>query len=114
MIIIIRPHIIEFLTDPPVRAIAFYPFIVLRAEEDRQVPELINHERIHLRQQAEMLIIFFYLWYFIEYLTRLAVTKQKHQAYKSICFEKEAYDNARSPDYLTKRKAYTFIRYLCR
>ena len=33
--------------------------------------ELMNHERIHSAQQREMLFVFFYLFYVVEWLVRL-------------------------------------------
>ncbi len=33
----------------------------------------INHERIHLHQQRELLFVLFMIWYVIEYATRLCV-----------------------------------------
>ena len=61
--------------------------------------EMINHEKIHTAQMKEMLYIFFYLWYVIEWVIRLF---KKGDAYRNISFEKEAYINE---DYLiTLRK----------
>lgn len=33
--------------------------------------EMINHEAIHTAQMKEMLYVFFYLWYVIEWVVRL-------------------------------------------
>ena len=33
--------------------------------------EDLNHERIHTAQMKEMLYVFFYLWYFVEWLIEL-------------------------------------------
>ena len=49
-----------------------------------------KHEKIHIAQQKEMLVIPFYLWYFIEWLVRLF---KKGNAYQNISFEREAYVN---------------------
>lgn len=75
-------------------------------------PLLLNHERIHLRQQAEMLILPFYIWYITEYLIRLLIYKNKKQAYRNISFEREAYANEGDPDYLRHRKLWGFLKFM--
>lgn len=50
----------------------------------------MNHEKIHIYQQLELLIIFFYLWYVVEYYYWYIKLKDKNLAY-NICFEREAY-----------------------
>ena len=70
--------------------------------------ELINHERIHSAQQREMLFIFFYLAYFMEWIVRLPM---RGNAYRNISFEREAYANQRNLDYLHTRRHYAWRRY---
>ena len=63
----------------------------------------------------------YYIMYGVEWLISLVhhfFSKKKKdlvsangKAYKSSSFEMEAYDNEFVKDYLTKRKAFTFIRY---
>lgn len=74
----------------------------------------IIHENIHLRQQKEMLIVFFYLWYGIEWIVRLIQYKDSYEAYRNISFEREAYENENEYDdeYLDVRKPYEWIHYL--
>jgi hypothetical protein len=69
-----------------------------------------NHEMIHWKQQLEMLIIFFYLWYLIEWLIRLPVNGRK--AYVSLSFEQEAYGNESNYDYLKTRKPFSWFKYV--
>jgi len=71
---------------------------------------LINHEKIHWKQQLEMLIIFFYVWYFIEWLIRIFISTSS--AYRSISFEREAYDNEYDLNYLNKRKRFAWFKYI--
>ena len=85
-----------------IRGLAFWPFIFISSKTIID-DELINHERIHLRQQLEMLIIPFYIWYLIEYYTK---------GYMNISFEKEAYANEKNLTYLKKRRIFAFIKYL--
>jgi len=71
---------------------------------------VINHESIHWKQQMEMLIIFFYLWYLIEWIIRIFVNGKK--AYVSLSFEREAYANEANLDYLKTRKHFAWIKYI--
>lgn len=72
----------------------------------------INHETIHTKQMQEMLYIFFYLWYVVEYLIRLVIYRNTKLAYKNISFEREAYQNQYNLDYLSNRKHYNWFNYL--
>ena len=58
----------RFLVPKGYRAITLYPFIFVRNDSDKYDKELINHERIHLRQQKELLVILFYIWYLLDFL----------------------------------------------
>ena len=69
----------------------------------------LNHEEIHTAQMKEMLYIFFYLWYFIEWIIRLFM---KGNAYRNISFEREAYSNEDDVIYLEDRKRFAWIKYL--
>ena len=73
--------------------------------------ELMNHERIHTAQQREMLFVFFYLFYVVEWLVRLPM---RGNAYRNISFEREAYANQRNAAYLSSRPLYAWRRYLKR
>jgi len=72
----------------------------------------MNHERIHLRQQLELLVVFFYVWYVLEYVLRLLQYKNKHKAYKYISFEREAYGNEKDLQHLQRRSFWRFLKYL--
>ncbi|CAA7196586.1 hypothetical protein [Chryseobacterium potabilaquae] len=95
-----------------INGIALFPFIFIRQPEDKENKVLINHEKIHLRQQVEMLVIFFYIFYVVEYYYRLFTLKNRYLAYKGISFEKEAYAKERDLNYLKKRKFWSFSKYL--
>ena len=95
-----------------VRGMAIYPFIFLKDKSLKNNPILINHERIHLRQQIEMLWIFFFLWYGIEFLIRWIQFKNANLAYQNISFEREAYANEMDLNYLKHRKFWAFLKYL--
>lgn len=88
-----------------ISGITIFPFIFV---DDKRNKELVNHERIHIRQQIEMLIIPFYLWYLAEWLIRGA----NDDAYRNISFEREAYKNSTDLEYLRKRKLFGFVKYI--
>ena len=71
--------------------------------------ELINHERIHTAQQREMLFVFFYLAYVVEWLMRLPM---RGNAYRNISFEREGYAHQRDLHYLESRRHYAWRRYM--
>lgn len=72
--------------------------------------ETINHESIHTAQIKELLYIFFYIWYGVEWLVRLC--QYGSDAYYNISFEREAYSNESNLEYLKNRKGYSFLKYL--
>ena len=77
----------------------------------RQLNEIdINHETIHTKQMQELLYIFFYLWYVIEYLVKLIIYRNTKLAYRNISFEREAYSNQSNLSYLNRRKHYSWFK----
>lgn len=72
----------------------------------------LNHEYIHTLQQREMLFIFFYLWYIIEWLILFLQTRSIQRAYFLISFEQEAYDRMYDLDYRHKRQPYAWHHFL--
>ena len=72
----------------------------------------LRHEAIHTMQAREMLYIFHFLLYGLEYLVRLCICCNKDKAYKSISTEQEAYYNARNLNYRKERKMFAFVRYM--
>ncbi|MCU0467837.1 MAG: hypothetical protein MUF58_04480 [Arcicella sp.] len=93
-----------------VNGMAIFPFLFVRSKNPSKI--LINHERIHFRQQLELLIIPFYFWYVVEYLLHRIKGKSGNQAYRSISFEREAYQNDENLSYLKNRKWWAFLKYL--
>ena len=72
----------------------------------------LNHEAIHTEQMKEMLYIFFYIWYGIEYLIIRLFHIKQHDAYKDISFEEEAHNNDKNLSYLEDRKPFAWIKYI--
>ncbi len=67
---------------------------------------IINHERIHTAQQRELLWIFFYLIYGLEWAVRFLLYRSAAKAYTHVSFEAEAYGHDSDPDYLHHRPLY--------
>lgn len=101
-----------FLKRTKINGITLFPFIFIKNPADKTNKELINHEKIHLRQQLELLVIFFYLWYVIEYYYWYFKLKDSFMAYKYISFEREAYAMEEDLNYLENRKFWAFLKYL--
>jgi len=98
------------LTGSFASSIALWPFVFVREKKYLDNEVLINHEKIHLRQQLELLILFFYLWYGIEYLVYRFQGMSATSAYRNIRFEKEAYKYESDPEYLKTRKWFAYVR----
>jgi len=94
------------------RAITIFPFIFVTSISDKTDQVLINHERIHLAQALELLILPFYLWYSIEFLIRFIRFRNFDKAYRNISFEKEAFRNETNLRYLKGRKVWSFWKYV--
>lgn len=91
---------------------AVFPFVLLASEKHKRDEVLLRHEMIHLRQQSELLVLPFFIWYFLEYVLRLLQYRDRNKAYRNICFEREAYANEKSPDCLKSRPFWNFLKYL--
>lgn len=92
--------------------LALYPFVFLKSKELRLNEVLVNHEKIHLRQQLELLVLPFYVLYGFEFLIRLLQFKKWYVAYRNISFEREAYTNEKNLHYLESRSFWKFLRYM--
>lgn len=89
-----------------------FPFIIIRDKKKKNLEVLINHEKIHIRQQLELLVIPFFVWYGMEFLIRWIQFKDKSEAYRNISFEREAYLNEKDPNYLKQRSFYKFLSHI--
>ncbi|MGB6154129.1 MAG: hypothetical protein WBG48_19250 [Pricia sp.] len=91
--------------------LSLWPFIILKNDDLKDDMVLINHEKIHLKQQQELLIVFFYILYITEWLLRTLFYLDSYKAYQNISFEREAYANEMNLDYPEDRKAFGFLSY---
>ncbi|PWS32569.1 hypothetical protein [Pedobacter paludis] len=94
----------------PASGMAIFPFILLKSERLKNDKEIINHEKIHLRQQLELLILPFYVFYVLNYLFNRLKYGEHYLAYRNIIFEKEAYDHEKDLNYLKKGNWFGWLR----
>ncbi len=118
MIVIYSSRLLRVLSigSENISGMALFPFIILK-DEIKNTSEsryTINHERIHIRQQVELLIFLFIGLYFFSYLTNRLRGCSRSKAYLNNVFEKEAYDNMYDLRYLKRRKSFAFFQYYFR
>jgi len=94
--------------------LTLWPFIFVKEGNIQKDEVLINHEKIHLKQQLELFILPFYIWYFAEWLLRTILYLNTYRAYQNISFEREAYANEKDLSYTQRRKPYSFLNYIFR
>lgn len=119
-----------------ISGISIFPFIIM-AEKDltKRGTVMINHERIHHKQQEEVLVFClpiiawlaltvspwcwllvpvnpFYFWYGIEYLVHRIRLRHHQAAYLAISFELEAYGWQFDEFHLKKRETFFWVKYL--
>ena len=73
---------------------------------------LTRHEFIHVAQQKEMGMLNFMLRYFYYWLIGLYKKGNPYEAYLSIPFEREAYDNEMTEGYLFDRRPHSWREYV--
>jgi len=91
-----------------VTAITLFPFIVFREEMNKVT---LNHETIHIHQQKELFVLFFYMLYVFDWLKGLIKYQNARKAYFQIRFEQEAYAKMYEEEYLLTRKKYSWRDY---
>ena len=102
----------KYLVPKGYMGITIFPFVILKSHDLKRDPQFLNHERIHLRQQIEMLVIPFFIWYVIEFVMRYWSYRNWPMAYRGISFEREAYAKETSLGYLSERSIWSFIHYI--
>ena len=104
--------VFKYLLPKGFRGISLFPFIVFSDKNAKNNLVLLNHEKIHIRQQLELLVVFFYVWYGMEFIFRYFQYKNWNLAYRNISFEREAYANEKDLNYLKKRSFWKFYNFL--
>ena len=93
-------------------AINLFGVVFARKEFNPLSRVTINHEQIHWEQMLELLFFGFYVWYFLEWLFRIAQYRNLKEAYRNISFEREARKNETNLKYTEHRVSYSFFKYL--
>ena len=92
-----------------ISAITLFPFIISR---DKMSDLTIRHELIHIEQQKELLVIFFYILYILYWLKGKVQGMSNDDAYMNIPFEQEAYRKMYDENYLKRRKRHAWRKYI--
>lgn len=93
-------------------AIALWPVVVLGGvalTAKGNATHTLRHERIHLAQQQECLVVVFYVLYVSEMVYRHVSLDP--EPYFNMCFEAEAFQNEKRPSYLATRQRFAFMQY---
>lgn len=96
----------SFLPPSGFKAMNLFGLIIHRSDTSEMSDINLNHEAIHTAQMKELLYIFFYIIYGIEWLYHLVRLRDCNSAYRVISFEREAYLNEDDLDYLSYRSHY--------
>lgn len=105
--------IIENKYLPPKGFIAINLFGIVFCRDKSALTRIVkNHEQIHTVQMKELLYIFYFILYGLEWICKIPVYMNFHIAYRSISFEKEAYAKEKDLAYLSKRKKYAWVKYM--
>lgn len=102
----------KYIVPKGYQGITLYPIVFLKDKKLLANDYLLNHEMIHIKQQQELLIIFFYLWYVIEFIIKLMKYRSWWKAYRRISFEREAYAMEWDANYIKERPRWAFLKYL--
>lgn len=110
---LVQNRISHIMPGRKFRVLCIWPFLFVNPSERLPLPsEVMNHELIHARQQREMLWLFFFLWYALEFMIRWIQHRDRFAAYRALSHEKEAYQNEHISGYLSNRKNYAWIKCL--
>ena len=93
---------------------AIFPFIFVKSKTLANQPTLINHEKIHIKQQLELLVLPFYIAYVLHYVINVIIYQNHQKAYLAIVFEKEAYAHDKNLNYLEERPIFSWISFFKR
>lgn len=88
-------------------AITIFPFVFFNGKPltERE----IRHEKVHLWQQAALLIVPFYLLYLVFWLYGLARYRNADRAYREIPFERSAYKLEKEGDSKPTNQSFSWL-----
>lgn len=86
------------------------PFVFTGGKEIAE--HTIRHGEIHWRQQIELLIVGWYIWYVLEYIYKFWLFQDPFEAYNKLSFEIEARGYENNPYYLGYRTLWAWTNYI--
>ena len=104
--------VVENSVLPPKGFAAINLGLVFARDIRDMTDNVTRHEAIHTMQMREMLYIFHFLLYGLEYLVKLCICLNADKAYRSISMEQEAYNNSGNLQYGGERRMYGFGKYI--
>ena len=102
----------KYLIPKGYAGMTVFPFVILKSKYYLENKTTINHEKIHIRQQLELLVLPFYILYFGNLFLNLLIYRNFQKAYRNIIFEREAYANEKNLDYLKSRSFWSFLKFI--
>lgn len=132
----IKTVVNKFLPFKGFVAMTVWPFIFIRKDKELKfVDKVKRHEYIHVYQQIECLLVgvvlaflmlitgcewwsliplgLFFELYAIEWIIKGLINfGNSRKAYRSISFEREAFENQENPDWLDDRPKFYWIKYV--
>lgn len=132
----IKTVVNKFLPFKGFVAMTVWPFIFIRKDKELKfVDKVKRHEYIHVYQQIECLLVgvvlaflmlilgcgwwsliplgLFFELYAVEWIIKGLINfGNSRRAYRSISFEREAFENQENPDWLDDRPKFYWIKYV--
>lgn len=105
------PVILSRVAPIDIWAISLGFFVFCRGEMS---DETKNHETIHYKQWVELLFVGFLILYPLFWIVGLLRYRDGTMAYMNIPFEIEAYQHDQDLEYLSRRKSYSWVKYVWR
>lgn len=95
-------------------ALAAWPFILVNNQDVIDSERTMNHERIHHRQELEMMVVPMIILYVAFNIFWFIRTRSVNESYLHNPFEQEAMYNEDNLDYLDTRKFLSWTKYVRR
>lgn len=94
-------------------AFTVFPFIFVRDRKILNNREYINHERIHIYQYMETLVVGLVVIALCEYIyARIFLKMKSLDAYYFMSHEQEAHQNDTDMEYIKQRKCFSLFYYM--
>jgi hypothetical protein len=96
----------------PVAAVTIFPFIFIRnGLSPRSEKQIINHEKIHIKQYQETFVFPFLIIYLYDFVKGYIKYRDFSIAYYFIRFEQEAYESDSDENYIKNRERFAWTKF---